>query len=602
MASLTLLTLFTLLSACDTKDSATTDDTTTDESAHQHGDDCTQDCPHGSTGDDPVDTGPGVTSPPDGDAADLWIPPGGAHEGDVFSTAHTCATCHSNDDGADAMRDAEAREIGMQDLWQGTMMANSARDPLWRAAVAAEVAATPDAAAAIEAKCTRCHAPMGSEDAARSGETLALATLREDSDRGDLSRDGVSCTLCHQVGDENFGEESSFGGNYLIPGDGRIYGPHDDPHDHPMEQHTNYTPVSSQHVMESALCATCHTLETHSLDASGGATGGTVMEQAPYLEWLASDFSRGAAESAQSCQDCHLPTADEDDRRISVAIARSPGGHDMGSIGDRSPYGRHVLVGGNTLVPQMLRDWPDVLNPEADAAAFDAVIASARAQLKVAGSVSVETSRAGETLDVTVNVANLSGHKLPSGIPTRRAWLRVVVRDASGAAVFASGEVNDAGAIVDAAGEPLASELAGGPLQPHRDVIDASDQAQVYEAVLADGAGAPTWTLMRGEGWAKDTRLLPLGWRDPDPRIVPVGAEGDANFSGGGDVVHYAAALAGSEGPWEVSVSLLYQPLSTRHAAELFTAGIPETEALRVMWEAADRAAEVIDSESLEVL
>jgi len=590
MTAHTLLPLFALLIACSDKDDATTDGASTDDESHHHD----------FTVDDPTDTGPGVTSPPEGDAADLWIPPGGAHEGDVFSTAHTCALCHSNDDSADAMRDAESRPIGMTDLWQGTMMANSARDPVWRAAVAAEVAATPDAAAAIEAKCTRCHAPMGSEDAARDGELLALADLREDSDRGDLSRDGVSCTLCHQVSDDGLGEESSFGGGYIIPGDGRVFGPHDDPHDHPMEMHTNYTPVSSEHVMESALCATCHTLETHSLDASGAATGGTVMEQAPYLEWLASSFSADG-DGALSCQDCHLPTDDEDGRRIATGIARSPMGHDMGSVGDRSPYGRHVLVGGNTLVPQMLRDWPEVLNPEADAATFDAVIASARAQLQRAGSVSVEAVRAGETLDVTVSVANLSGHKMPSGIPTRRAWLRVVVRDAAGATVFASGEVNDAGLIVDGAGEPLASELAGGPLQPHRDVIDASDQALIYEAVLADGAAAPTWTLMRGEGWAKDTRLLPAGWSNPDPRIEPVGAEGDADFRGGGDIARYSAAVDGSEGPWEVSAELLYQPLSSRHAAELFAAGLPETEALRVMWEAADRSPEVIDSELVAV-
>ena len=50
-------------------------------------------------------------------------------------------------------------------------------------------------------------------------------------------------------------------------------------------------------------------------------------------------------------------------------------------------------------------------------------------------------------LDADVVVRNLTGHKLPTGYPSRRVWLHVTVRDAAGAVVFESGAVEPTGAI-----------------------------------------------------------------------------------------------------------------------------------------------------------
>ena len=49
-------------------------------------------------------------------------------------------------------------------------MANSAKDPFWRAKVAHEVAINPDHQLELEDKCTSCHAPLGHFNAHHLGE------------------------------------------------------------------------------------------------------------------------------------------------------------------------------------------------------------------------------------------------------------------------------------------------------------------------------------------------------------------------------------------------------------------------------------------------
>lgn len=61
---------------------------------------------------------------------------------------------------AGAMRDDKNRNVAPFDLWSGSMMANSAVDPYWKAVVSAEVAATPSQKPHIEEVCSCCHAPM----------------------------------------------------------------------------------------------------------------------------------------------------------------------------------------------------------------------------------------------------------------------------------------------------------------------------------------------------------------------------------------------------------------------------------------------------------
>lgn len=279
---------------------------------------------------------------------------------------------------------------------------------------------------------------------------------------------------------------------------------------------------------------------------------------------------------------------------------------DLDRVAPREPFGRHVYVGGNTLVPAMLRDHREELRADAPAAAFDVTIALAREQLRErTARVQIEEAVLGaESLHVVVRVDNLAGHKFPTGHSSRRAWLRVRVRDLEGGILFASGECDGKGRILGADGQPLPWEGAGGPLFPHRATVSGAGEVQVYEAVLARGDGAVALSGATATGWAKDNRLLPLGWSADHAdaaATAPVGTKEDADFRAGGDLVTYEIPWKGEHPRYVVEVALLYQPLSARYAAELFASDAPDVARFRRMYEAADRAPEVVAEARLEV-
>jgi hypothetical protein len=202
-------------------------------------------------------------------------------DGERLATSGTCALCHQNAPGAQAMRDEVGAGVAPFDLWMGSMMANSARDPLWRAVVSAEVAATPAAREAIEAKCTRCHAAAGWHES----EAPSMALIDATDTAGHLARDGVTCTVCHGIEPDGLGTDASFTGHWVIGDEKVAYGPHAQPQARPMEMHTGITPRQADHVTDAALCGSCHTLITDALTADGEATGHQLVEQATCLEW-----------------------------------------------------------------------------------------------------------------------------------------------------------------------------------------------------------------------------------------------------------------------------------------------------------------------------
>ena len=87
----------------------------------------------------------------------------------VFATSDQCIACHSN------MVDANGDTLSIGHTWRASMMALSAKDPYWQAAVRREIADRPQMRGEIEDICSVCHMPMFRTTAVahgRSGELL----------------------------------------------------------------------------------------------------------------------------------------------------------------------------------------------------------------------------------------------------------------------------------------------------------------------------------------------------------------------------------------------------------------------------------------------
>jgi len=206
---------------------------------------------------------------------------------------------------------------------------------------------------------------------------------------------------------------------------------------------------------------------------------------------------------------------------------------------------------------------------QANEAQFDATIERTLAQLQSAAA-NLEVSQptmAGSTLSFDVTINTLTGHKFPSGFPSRRAWIEVKVTDSAGKVVFTSGEANPDGSINgnDNDADPALFE-------PHYDQITSPDQVQIYEDIMGDVEGNVTTVLMAAASYLKDNRLLPAGFdKTAAPADITPSADAmaDDDFLGGSDTVSYNLDLGGASGPFTVEVTLLYQSIASRWAQEV---------------------------------
>lgn len=482
----------------------------------------------------PRDLDAAVDIPPGGQPA---LPPFAAAEGATFATGDRCGACHGPAGGV--MLDDAGRDISPVTVYATSMMNWSARDPYWLAVWSGERLDHPDAVATVDDLCTRCHAPMGARELSAAGGHIDLATITTDrSAAGQLARDGVGCTSCHQIAADGLGDPSTYDGAFAVNTGRQIGGPHASPFPMPMQRHVNYTPVEAPHVAQSELCASCHTVVTRALDAAGQAIGPEVNEQMTYLEWRAS----GLARAGVTCQACHAPTTDVDGDPIATKLSPMPPW-----LGPRSPIGRHVFQGANAYMLSILADNQPWTGSPVTSATLLAGAEAATAMGRTAAALTVESAALVDgRLQAAIRVANLTGHKLPTGYPGRRMWLHVVGKDAAGAVVFESGAVDGGGHLVGGDGarlDPL------GTLLPHRDRVTSADQVALWEAVQVDRDGRPTHALLAAWAVGKDDRLLPMGW-DPSvadgARTVAIGVTDDPDFGPGVDVVHLDVAAPGA--------------------------------------------------------
>lgn len=486
-----------------------------------------------------------------------------AAAGELFQHSSQCVVCHSD------LRAPDGSDVSIGTSWRATMMANAARDPYWHAAVRREVLDHPAALAAIEDKCSTCHMPMAHVAAAAAGgqsEVFANISSMQANPVGHFAADGVSCTVCHQIGADNFGSTGSFTGGFSIdttaPAEQRaIYGPHevDAGRQRLMQSASSFTPEASDHLKSSELCATCHTLYTHALDDEGNEVG-QLAEQVPYLEWLASDFR-----TTQSCQDCHMPALTQDTPISSV-------------LGQPRPaLSQHIFLGGNTLMLTILAKYRGELGVPALPQELDTAIRRTREHLEneTAALAIGNPRRTRDMLEFEVSVSNLAGHKLPTAYPSRRAWLHVTVRDTAGTVLFESGAVRADGSIAGNAGDEDAASF-----EPHYAEITRADQVQIYEPILVDWQDRVTTGLLYGVRYIKDNRLLPAGFDKAaaSADVAVVGeALADADFMAGGDRVRYRVPVAAA-GTLAIEAELMFQSIGFRWAENLTAYPAFETE------------------------
>jgi hypothetical protein len=127
---------------------------------------------------------------------------------------------------------------------------------------------------------------------------------------------------------------------------------------------------------------------------------------------------------------------------------------------------------------------------------------------------------------------------------------------------------------------------------------------QIYESIMRDSEGGVTTALLRGAGYVKDNRLLPSGFDKgtaSEDFAVHGQAMEDEDFLGGGDRVPYTIELGNVEGPFTVTVELLYQSVGYRWAENLRRQAAPETDRFLGYYEAVSNWPVVVARATAEV-
>jgi hypothetical protein len=497
---------------------------------------------------------------------------------------------------------------------------------------------------------------------------------------GMLARDGVSCTACHHM---IFGDKASaaaagepqnaciaerqallnpdasgfartFTGSFLVRSPDVLIGPFDKPVEAPMHAALGIKPAYDPGIKSSEICGTCHTV--HLPVSADGKVIGRVYEQATYAEWAFSAYRTGATADgplpagagplAASCQDCHMPAknADGSPSRTKIASIQEKLNFPQVEYGGapdlpvRSPVARHVLVGLNVFLMKMAEEFPDILgirttDPMLVSRGVAPLLATEQAMLDQAGSQTAkvavtDVALGADALSATVRVTSEVGHKFPSGVGFRRAFIAFSVLDQNGEVLWASGRSNAGGVIVDDRGRPIDGELwwkedcsarlrpGEQHYQPHYRTITRQDQAQIYQELVAapppnataatcSAENRPTGELTTSFlaicGKVKDNRILPSGTVPLGERIAiakalgagedlaidggAVGVGDDPDYvSGGASTVTYripVADLAKGMKPAAVQAVLYYQAIPPFYLQDRFcTARGADTERL----------------------
>lgn len=351
---------------------------------------------------------PVVTDAPIEEAELLLVNLPGSQPNEVgtFKEIDNCEICHADYGNGSAYN-----------IWRGSMMANSLRDPLFWALVAIQNKVMEEKGVAIGDYCLRCHSPTGwlegrSEPADGSGF--------EGNDYN-----GVQCDFCHRMVDPLSDEgkalvsepvETHRNGQFVVTLDTTTkFGPYDDSISPAHE--TEY----SEFYKSSEFCATCH-------EILNPFYNNEVVVEKTYTEWEYSAYN----DEGKECQDCHQPITSGYGCTTNAAKKKQY----------RDDLHSHEFVGGNAWAPLAIIEFDETLKEDLRSdwvSQLKVTVELAKQQLARAAELDVTAQ--GDTL--SVKVTNIAGHKLPTGFTEgRRMWINVRFLDSSGKIIKESGAYN----------------------------------------------------------------------------------------------------------------------------------------------------------------
>jgi hypothetical protein len=199
-----------------------------------------------------------------------------------------------------------------------------------------------------------------------------------------------------------------------------------------------------------------------------------------------------------------------------------------------------------------------------------------------------------DTLSFELTVKNKAGHKLPSGYPSRLAWVQVTLADQiTKDIIYTNGRLDSEGHI----------EGRDHPFEPHHQVMKSADDVQIYEMVMGDISGQLTTRLNAAYQPLKDNRLLPVGFRMNHNVYDTVAIWGQAlldpdyiSSTLGQDKMKYQIPLHGQTGFADLKISFRYQSIPSRWMNDLFQHdSIPQVAQFKTMYQGYEAVDEVMD-------
>jgi hypothetical protein len=488
---------------------------------------------------------------------------------------------------------------------------------------------------------------------------------------GALSRDGVSCMACHRIVEDKLSGPDPFAdflktrinGNFTVGNPAELFGPFRDDEivTDPMNNSLGIKPKHDPYIKSSRMCGNCHTINMPLMDNPAADPNKPHLEQVTYLEWLNSGYQNevGTNSKAQTCQNCHMPTKYSNSKgTLNIPLIQQPIAFiedtQYPQTGGRLPdekiqvrfrdkgFARHQFQGLNVTLLEMFRQFMSpyksndsnilanvVLGVRQNdymsgldnlSTAIDAFVQ--QAQNSTAEVSVTEPAISNQKLIADVKVTNKTGHRLPSGVGFRRAFLEFrVVDNETGKTVWCSGCTNELGVIMNGTGsERLKSELFDvytdgtkpatlnyppacnknvpqyyqqhyfwDPQKNTGSAITRQDQVQIFEELNLNIDCAMTTSFLRRDYQLKDNRLLPFGWTKTGPlkadktpyipadylhETLPIAVGGDPAYADGSgtSVVRYEIPLSAfTARNVTVTATLYYQSIPPYYLNDRFS-------------------------------